>query len=186
MSASPRRVPKAYASAADRAPRGVRGGQVVADPQGDEVVVFIIGMRINRWHKVWSWWPVFTAMPRMLRELKREDRGLLGARTYWSGRVFMTVQYWRSAAELGTYARDGAMGHVPAWRAFNRQQAGTADVGIFHETYVVPRDRIESVYGNMPSFGLGEAHGAIDRGSAAYRSLANERMQTTEPEFVEA
>ncbi|MGI8864236.1 MAG: monooxygenase family protein [Solirubrobacteraceae bacterium] len=32
-----------------------------------ELVVFLIGMRINRPWKVRQWWPVFTAMPRMLK-----------------------------------------------------------------------------------------------------------------------
>ncbi len=75
-----RRVPRAYAPAPGRAPAGVRGGQYVADPQVDDVVVFVIGMRINRLRRVRSWWPAFTGMPRMLRELAGSDRGLLGAR----------------------------------------------------------------------------------------------------------
>ncbi|MEY4255864.1 MAG: hypothetical protein RLZZ141_1091, partial [Pseudomonadota bacterium] len=32
-------------------------------------VLFLIGMRVNRWWKVWKWWPVATAMPRMIIEL---------------------------------------------------------------------------------------------------------------------
>jgi hypothetical protein len=32
-------------------------------------VVFLIGMRINRWRSPRSWLPAFGAMPRMLREL---------------------------------------------------------------------------------------------------------------------
>jgi hypothetical protein len=35
----------------------------------DEVVVFIIGMRINRLRRLRSWLPAFRAMPRMLQEL---------------------------------------------------------------------------------------------------------------------
>src|SRR5690349_1144566 len=132
-----RRVPRAYASARGRTPSGVRDGQYVADPQADDIVVFVIGMRINRLRKVRSWWPTFAAMPKMLGELAKADRGLLAARTYWSGRVFMTVQYWRSAEELGAYARDASLSHAPAWGAFNRSAAATGDVGVFHETYVV-------------------------------------------------
>ena len=100
-----RRVPRGYAGAVEGAPRGVRGGQYVADPEADEVVVFLIGMRINRFRRPRSWWPTFVAMPRMLDELSKADLGLLGHRTFWSGRVLLVVQYWRSAAELGAYAR---------------------------------------------------------------------------------
>ncbi len=34
-----------------------------------EVTVFLIGMRINSFVRVRGWWPVFRAMPAMLREL---------------------------------------------------------------------------------------------------------------------
>jgi hypothetical protein len=118
-------------------------------------VVFLIGMRLNRLRRVRSWVPVATAMPRMLAELARQpELGLLGARTYVSGRTVLTVQYWRSAADLDGYARARDHEHLPAWREFNRRTRDNGDVGIFHETYVV--DRSESVYVGMPAdFGLG-------------------------------
>jgi hypothetical protein len=62
---------------------------------GDEVVVFIIGMRINKPLKVRLWWPVFTAMGTMLKYLaERPEKGLL---TYRAS-LFppLLVQYWRS------------------------------------------------------------------------------------------
>ncbi|UFN44736.1 DUF4188 domain-containing protein [Nocardioides okcheonensis] len=182
---SSRRVPRAYAAAEGRAPRGVRSGQVVADPQGDDVVVFVIGMRINRLRKVRSWWPSFVGMPKMLRELAEADRGLLGVQTFWAGRVLLTIQYWRSAEELGAYARDASLSHAPAWGAFNKRAAATGDVGIFHETYVVPSDRIESVYANMTDFGLARAVGAVPRGERS-GTTAHERLDTTEPDYVDA
>ena len=43
-----------------------------------EIVVFAIGMRINRWWKVWRWLPVLMEMPPMLREQAAEPAiGLL-------------------------------------------------------------------------------------------------------------
>jgi hypothetical protein len=123
-----RGVPRAYAGATAAAPRGVPGGQFVAHPQG-EVVVFLVGMRVNRWREIRSWWPVLTGMPRMLRELEGADRGLLGARSYWSGRVFLVVQYWRTAEELGAYAKDVSLSHAPAWGAFNKQSATATCLG---------------------------------------------------------
>ena len=180
---STRRVPRAYATA--RAPKGVRSGQFVADPDTDDVVVFVIGMRINRLRKVRSWWPTFVGMPRMLRELAEADRGLLGVHSFFGGRTLLTVQYWRSAEELGAYARDMSLSHAPAWGAFNKHAAATGDVGIFHETYVVPRDRIETVYGNMTEFGLAAAFGSVERGQRLTRTLAHERLETTEPDYLE-
>lgn len=180
---TPKPVPRGYETAVEQAPNAVVGGQYVAQVAGGESVVFVIGMRVNRWRRVRSWWPTFVGMPRMLKELEQTDTGLLGARTYWSGRVFLVVQYWRSAAELGAYARNGQMLHAPAWGAFNKGAAGTGDVGIFHETYIVTPDAIESVYGNMPPFGLAAAHGWLPRAEARSRNRANQQLQTTEPTY---
>ena len=35
----------------------------------DGLVVFLIGMRINKWWKIHQWLPVFLAMPKMIKEL---------------------------------------------------------------------------------------------------------------------
>jgi hypothetical protein len=137
----------------------IRPGRVVADPAG-EVVVFLIGMRINRWRALRQWLPVFTAMPPMIGELLSDpSSGCLSVRTFWSGRIIMTVQYWSSTEQLLSYARGKQGQHLPAWRAFNRRAAassGTA-VGIFHETYAMPVGSTESVYRAMPPFGLAAA-----------------------------
>ncbi len=34
-------------------------------------------------------------------------------------------------------------------------------MGIWHETYVVPEGSYESIYGDMPPYGLGKAHGVV-------------------------
>ena len=184
--ATPTRVPRAYAGAAQRAPRGVAGGSFSADLIGDEVVLFVIGMRVNRWRKLRSWLPTFVAMPRMLRELGAEaDSPLLDVRTYWSGRVFLTLQYWRSLEELGAYARDSSRLHAPAWARFNRTAAASSDIGIFHETYRVTADSFESLYGNMPPFGLAAAQQLVPRGSRG-RPETVRRMGQQEPELVDA
>jgi hypothetical protein len=180
------RMPRAYRGAQAAAPRGVAGGQAVARSPEDSVVVFLIGMRINRLRRVRSWFPVFVAMPRMLRQLQAQDgHGLLGARSYWSGRHFLVVQYWRSMEDLGRYARDPEMAHQPAWAQHNRRTAATADVGIWHESYLVPAENVESLYGNMPPHGLGAAIGTVPRGQRR-RSAAQDRLGQQDPEYVEA
>lgn len=181
-----REVPRPYVGAAERAPKGVQGGSFTAELLGDEVTVFVIGMRVNRWRKVRSWFPVFVGMPKMLRELMAQpDSPLLGVHTFWAGRVFMTLQYWRSMEDLGTYARDTARSHAPAWAKFNKAAAGSSDVGIFHETYRVTPGSFESLYGNMPPFGLAAAQRSVPRGRRA-RSDAQRRMGQQDPEFVQA
>lgn len=117
-------------------------------------VVFLIGMRINRWWAFPLWWPVVLAMPRMLRELEADpEAGLLGYES-WFGRTTVMVQYWRSFEHLHRYAHDRERAHVPAWRAFVRRVTDGA-VGVWHETYIVEPGSFECVYVNMPAFGLG-------------------------------
>lgn len=150
-------------------------------PPGQDVVVFVIGMRISRWRSVHRWLPVGVAMPRMLRELAaRPELGLLHARTAVSGRSVMTVQYWRSFEHLDAYARAADHLHVPAWQAFNRRARGSATVGIFHETYVLPASAYEAVQADMPHEWLLAAVGAVPADSRG-RSAAH-RLDPTRPD----
>lgn len=122
-----------------------------------DFVVFLIGMRINRPLLVHQWMPVASAMPRMIRELSRQpELGLLHAES-WFSRTLLMVQYWRSMEQLLAYASNREAEHLPAWKAFNRSVGTSGAVGIWHETYGVSAGRSESVYVNMPAFGLGKA-----------------------------
>jgi hypothetical protein len=141
-------------------------GRMTAQADG-EVTVFLIGMRINKFRAPRSWWPVVAAMPRMLKELAREkDSGLIGFQSLLAGpRLLYVVQYWDSKDKLLAYASDPDKQHRPAWAAFNRRvRNGRTDVGFWHETYVVPAGSYESVYVNMPEFGLGKATGVVPVG----------------------
>lgn len=143
----------------------VQRGRMTAD--AGEVTLFLIGMRINSFWAVRSWWPVFQAMPRMLKELSADRRsGLLGYQLLFGApRTFYIVQYWSSHEELLDYASAPGKEHRPAWAAFNRRmRAGRGKVGFWHETYLVPSGSHESVYVNMPAFGLGKATGLIPVG----------------------
>ena len=121
------------------------------------MVVFLIGMRINKLWKVHKWLPVARAMGRMLKELEADaDTGLLGVEGFGLGNGVL-VQYWRSFEHLESYAVDKAREHAPAWAAFNKAVASKGDVGIWHETYRVRPGDYECVYNNMPAFGLAKA-----------------------------
>ena len=131
--------------------------KVIAERMSAEIdgdfVVFVIGMRINRPWKVHKWFPVFLAMPRMLKELRgRPESGFLGS----IGAGLMQVQYWRSFEQLEKYARSQDQLHWPAWVAFNRRmRKNREDVGIWHETYLVKAGQYEAIYSGMPRWGLG-------------------------------
>ena len=139
---------------------GVIADRLTAQFEG-EIVVFLIGMRINRAWKIHKWLPVALAMPRILRELERgSDSGFLGFES-WVGRTTITLQYWRSFDHLERYAKDSAKLHRPAWAAFNRAVGSNGDVGIWHETYRVRPGDFECIYNNMPPFGLAKATTAV-------------------------
>lgn len=123
--------------------------------EGD-FVVFIIGMRINRFWKLHKWLPVAKAMPKMLKELSlNPDSGFLGFQLL-GGIPPVTIQYWKSFEHLEAYAKDRNSSHYPAWKAFNTEIKSNGDVGIWHETYKVTSGNFECVYNNMPKYGLGK------------------------------
>src|SRR4051812_44507989 len=130
--------------------------RVTASIEG-EFVVFLIGMRFNNPLLIHKWIPVFVAMPRMIKELIRQpEMGLLHAEL-WLGRTTIMIQYWRSMEQLLAYATNKDAEHLPAWHAFNKRVGNDGSVGIWHETYAASPGTYETIYANMPAFGLGKA-----------------------------
>ncbi|MBA5689229.1 DUF4188 domain-containing protein [Rugamonas apoptosis] len=145
--------------------------RLTATIDGD-FVVFLIGMRLNQPWKVHKWWPVAAAMPGMISELRRQpELGLLHAEM-WFSRTLIMVQYWRSMDQLMAYATSKEAAHLPAWKAFNQSVGTDGTVGIWHETFAVAAGAYESVYVNMPAFGLGRA-GSLEAATGRKQSAAN-------------
>lgn len=147
-----------------------------------ELVVFLIGMRINQPWRPDLWLPVFTEMPKMLAELAREpSSGLLGYRLVFGLRGPWLVQYWDSHQKLYDYASQPAAEHRPAWTRFNRRaRRAPGAVGIWHETFTV--DRAESIYIGMPTSGLAKATTAVPvarRGKRAAERLSQGAAATS-------
>ncbi|GAC1301403.1 MAG: DUF4188 domain-containing protein [Ktedonobacteraceae bacterium] len=147
--------------------------------QTDEpFVVFIIGMRVNRFFAFNKWIPTAMAMGPMLRTLyQHPEKGFLGAQTLFNLRGITTIQYWRSFDDLEKFARDKSDPHLSAWQRFNKTIGSDGSVGIFHETYLVEAGRYEALYGNMPVFGLASATQhvpAIGKRETARRRLGQE------------
>jgi hypothetical protein len=152
----------------------IRRERLTATLEGD-FVVFLIGLRINNPLKVHKWLPVARAMPRMIQELGRQpELGFLHGET-WFARTIIVVQYWRSMQQLLAYAKNRETAHLPAWQAFNKAVGTDGSVGIWHETYGVSQGAYESMYVNMPPFGLGKA-GALHAATGG-RSSAADRLK---------
>ena len=148
----------------------IRSERLTANLEG-EFVVFLIGMRVNNPLKFYKWLPVVNAMPKMLKELySQPERGFIHAEM-WFGRTTIMVQYWRSMEQLLAYAKARDSEHLPAWQAFNKSIGTDGSVGIWHETYAVSPGAYESVYVNMPRFGLGRA-GTLQPATGGKQSAA--------------
>jgi hypothetical protein len=151
----------------------INPGQYTALVQS-EPVLFLIGMRINRFWKIHKWLPVALAMGPMLSELIRNpSKGLLWYRVFPGLRNITVIQYWRSFADLEHFARAKDEPHRPAWQRFNQRVGTKGDVGIWHETYLIAPGTYECIYSNMPRFGLAAATEHVPAGrlgqAAAYR-----------------
>jgi len=156
--------------------KDIRAGRFTTD-NSDSIVVFIIGMRINKRWAIHQWMPVFMAMPGMIKELyvHKDELGFLGTENYFGLRTTAMIQYWKSTDDLLAYAKMEK--HLAAWKAFNHRARHNDAVGIYHETYEIPAGSHESVYVNMPSYGLSQARAPIPIGKG--KQTAKERLHTT-------
>ena len=156
----------------------VQRGRYTADIDGD-FVVFLIGMRLNHPLRIRKWWPVATAMPRMLKVLSQHpELGCLGFQQ-WFGRTTLMVQYWRDFDSLDRFARDRDLPHLEPWRRFNRAVRASGDVGIWHETFKV---RAASTRPSTATCRCSASRRpAARRPQGGHRGRAHRRHQADEP-----
>lgn len=152
----------------------------MTDSFSGSLVVFVIGMRVNHFLKVRKWLPTLMAMRPMIAELSQNPEcGFLGTEfALCSWRQVVLLQYWRDFDSLERYARAQGEEHWPAWIAFNKRVGNDGTVGIFHETYIVPESGHETVYNNIPPFGLGKVAGLVP--ATGSRNDARARMRASE------
>lgn len=154
-------------------------GRYTADA-GDECVVILVGMRVNRPWKLHRWlWFSFQAraMTRWLQ--RRPQEGLLWAGWGWVGGSAMGIQYWRSFDDLERFAADSDAPHLRAWRRYHRQIGSSGDLGLWHEVYRLRRGSYEAAYMNMPRWGLAAATRHLPIGAGA--ETARQRLGEPEP-----
>jgi hypothetical protein len=138
-------------------------------------VVFLIGMRVNKLFAFGKWGVAFNSFPKMLQELSANpELGFLHGETFYRLRPIMPVMisYWRSFDHLERFARSRDHTHLPAWREFYQKVGTDGTVGIWHETYTIAPGNSETIYANMPLFGLAKAAGGaapVGRGSTTAR-----------------
>ena len=142
--------------------------------QQDNITVFLIGMRINKWYKVNKWLPVFLAMPTMMKELSQNPAlGCLNTEMFFRSRMNILIQYWDSVENLQAYSKMPK--HLKSWKKFLKLVKDNDAVAFYHETYNVENGQSESVYINMPNFGLGKVYGV--EAVSNHTQSANKRLQ---------
>ena len=153
----------------------INAERVIGTIEGD-FVVFLIGMRVNKLWRPDKWVPTAKAMVGMLKELYSAgpESGFLGHQPL---STFNMAQYWRSFDHLEAYARANDHAHWPAWVDFNRRmKSSRGDVGLWHETYLVPAGQYEAIYSGMPDFGLAKAAARVpvtERNTSARDRIAS-------------
>lgn len=125
--------------------------------QQENITLFLIGMRINKWYKIHKWLPVFMAMPPMMKELNQNPHlGCLNTEMFFRSRMNIIIQYWDSQEKLHEYSKKPK--HLKAWKSFLQLVKNNDTVAFYHETYNVAKGQSENVYINMPDFGLGKVY----------------------------
>lgn len=144
----------------------INNGRFTAEYDGD-IVVFLIGSQIHKPFRFRQWLPVARAMTAMQREIAMHPEiGCLHVENFGALRN-ISVQYWESFEHLERFARSGEWSHLEAWRQFNKLIRDSGDLGIWHETYLVHSGEFETMYGNMPRFGLAAAGRHVPAGAAS-------------------
>lgn len=172
---TPQPTPQDAAVPARRRVRTGRFTHAPLDPADGELVVFLLGMTVQRWWRPDLWLRTMSRMGPMLAELSRDpDSGLAGFRTGLGARGPFLVQYWTSLDKLYAYASQTDARHRPAWTEFNRMVRSHPDaVGVWHETYTVAR--AESVYVATAPAGLAAATGVVPIGTGRTAGLDRAR-----------
>src|SRR5215212_2687526 len=93
------------------------------------------------------------AIDRSAAEAIASGAGLLHSERFSLSRGhFGILQYWRAFDDLEAWSRRPP--HAEWWRGAVERMRTRGDLGVYHETYLVPRDRIESIYLDCTPAGL--------------------------------
>jgi len=133
-----------------------------------QIVVFILGTKCNHilgksapgYHKIGDY---FMDMAIDLAK-NPETSGCLGmtapmlSTVHETMNISTTITYWRDIESLHKWAAGNVHRPAEIWWA----REGKDYMGIFHETYVVPKGSWETIYHNMEPFGLGSMKAVIE------------------------
>ena len=119
----------------------------------DELCLIRLGLMVLRP----SAWPFLFKMGRAIEAATRAPEAVSGGllhseRLFVSLRHVVILQYWASFDQMEAWSHREP--HAEWWRMANARMRSKGDFAIYHESYVVPRSGIESIYLNSPKVGL--------------------------------
>jgi hypothetical protein len=127
---------------------------IARPPDGlSEICLFRLGLQVRRLSAFLYAARLGKAIRKASEEAVASGAGLLHSEGFRvSSRHFGLLQYWRGFDELEAWSRRPP--HSEWWRGAVERMRTKGDFGIYHETYLVPRERIESIYLNCEPAGL--------------------------------
>jgi len=118
-----------------------------------ELCLIRLGFQARSWSALWFSARLGRAIERAVTEAKASNAGLLHSEQFRLGRGhFGLLQYWRSYEDLETWSRQSP--HSDWWRDALARIRSKGDFGIYHETYLVPRKQVESIFVECTPVGL--------------------------------
>jgi hypothetical protein len=128
-----------------------------------ETVEELCLLRFGLYSRRWTGWAFVRRMGRIIAQTAHDrgtrEAGLLHSeamRFAWNHAG--VLQYWRSYDALESWSHRPP--HSEWWRLLNERVRRKRDVGVYHETFLVPRTHYESIFVNCPPLG-GSAFGAL-------------------------
>jgi hypothetical protein len=123
-------------------------------PDGvDELCLIRLGFRCRGLSSRWYSYRLGRAIDRSAAEAVATGAGLWRSERFAiDSRHFGVLQYWRSFAALEAWSHRPP--HSDWWRGAVERMRTRGDFGLYHEVFLVPRDRIESIYLNCDATGL--------------------------------
>jgi hypothetical protein len=118
-----------------------------------ELCLIRLGIQARKWTALPFATKLGRAIDRSAKEAIAANAGLLHSERFaFNMRHFGVLQYWRSYDELEQWVRRPP--HSEWWRQAIDRERTKGDLGVYHETFLVPRSAIESIYLNCEPVGL--------------------------------
>ena len=118
-----------------------------------ELCLLRLGFQVRKWTALPYARSLAKAIDRSAAEALAQGAGLFHSERFAFGlRHFGVLQYWRSFNDLEQWSHRPP--HSEWWRGAVERMRTKADFGIYHETFVVPRTSVETIYLNCEPVGL--------------------------------